>query len=94
MVIHLGEPVISAFLLNFFELAKQKNFHKSKFCYGQIEYIMPYSINDVLFQPRSILIVCFLRLVLVFTSATTWSCKGEIRSSLCAGFKNMLICRR
>ena len=73
MAIHLEEPVISAFLLNFSELSKQKIFHKSKLCYGQIEYIMPYPVNDILFQPLSILIVCFLRLVLVLISATTWS---------------------
>ena len=43
-------------------LPKHKKFHKSKLCYGQIEYIMPYPINDILFQPFSIPIVCFLRL--------------------------------
>ena len=36
MAIHCEEPVISAFLLTF-PLPKQKNFHMSKFCYGQIE---------------------------------------------------------
>ena len=61
MAIHCEEPVISACSIAF-SLPKQKNFRMSKFRYGQIEYIMPYPINDILFQPFSIPIVFFLRL--------------------------------
>ena len=48
---------------------------------------MPYPINDILFQPFSILIVFFPSFFLVITSAITWSFKDKIKFSLCASFK-------
>ena len=84
---------LSLLLFEFSKLPKQKIFQKVKLYYRKIKYIIFLLVNDILFQLFSTLIICRLKLVLVFTSVITWLVKIK-QSLLCKPVLNMLICRR